>query len=218
MPLPRLDVRPRRLTPHRTARGARAWIRARVARLPPVSVAEWGPFVFANLDPEAAPRSRSGSARFPDRLAEHGVDRRPPEPLPALGGRRVRGELEGVRRELPRVLPLRNRPSEPRQGDRRVTGRVCADDRAAGIRLQVGPPKNGGGGVYDAVGEVDRGLFVYLFPNTVLNAMPGQAQSLDRADPPSRPRADLPVLRLLPRAGHRRGVARRLPGARDAGG
>ncbi len=39
---------------------------------------------------------------------------------------------------------------------------------------QFGPPKNGGGGVYDATGEIDRGQFHLLFPGTTLNVMPGR--------------------------------------------
>ena len=39
---------------------------------------------------------------------------------------------------------------------------------------QYGPPKNGGGGVYDADGEVDRGQFHLLFPGTAINVMPGR--------------------------------------------
>ena len=39
---------------------------------------------------------------------------------------------------------------------------------------QYGPAKNGGGGVYDATGEVDRGQFHLLFPGTTINVMPGR--------------------------------------------
>ncbi len=39
---------------------------------------------------------------------------------------------------------------------------------------QYGPPKNGGGGIYDAEGEVDRGQFHLLFPGTTVNVMPGR--------------------------------------------
>ena len=42
------------------------------------------------------------------------------------------------------------------------------------LSTQVGPPRNGGGGVYDATGEVERGQFHLLFPNTVVNVMPGR--------------------------------------------
>ena len=42
------------------------------------------------------------------------------------------------------------------------------------LSTQVGPPRNGGGGVYDAEGEVERGQFHLLFPATVVNVMPGR--------------------------------------------
>jgi phenylpropionate dioxygenase-like ring-hydroxylating dioxygenase large terminal subunit len=42
------------------------------------------------------------------------------------------------------------------------------------IATQIGPSRNGGGGVYDATGEVERGQFHLLFPNTVVNVMPGR--------------------------------------------
>jgi choline monooxygenase len=42
------------------------------------------------------------------------------------------------------------------------------------LSTQVGPPRNGGGGVYDAEGEIERGQFHFLFPSTVVNVMPGR--------------------------------------------
>ena len=42
------------------------------------------------------------------------------------------------------------------------------------LSTQIGPPRNGGGGVYDAEGEVERGQFHFLFPSTVVNVMPGR--------------------------------------------
>src|SRR5262249_44738450 len=39
---------------------------------------------------------------------------------------------------------------------------------------QFGPPRNGGGGVYDADGAIARGQFHLLFPNTAINVMPGR--------------------------------------------
>jgi choline monooxygenase len=40
---------------------------------------------------------------------------------------------------------------------------------------QFGPPRNGGGGIYDTAGEIGRGQFHFLFPGTVINTMPGRA-------------------------------------------
>ncbi len=42
------------------------------------------------------------------------------------------------------------------------------------LSSQFGPPRDGGGGVYDAAGPVRRGQFHFLFPATVVNVMPGQ--------------------------------------------
>ena len=56
VPLPRVDVRPRRLAAHGSARGPRARLRQRrlVTRCRPRST-RWGPFLFVNPDPTAAP-------------------------------------------------------------------------------------------------------------------------------------------------------------------
>ena len=40
---------------------------------------------------------------------------------------------------------------------------------------QLAVARNGGGGVYDASGQVDRGQFHALFPSTLVNVMPGHA-------------------------------------------
>ena len=65
-------------------------------------------------------------------------------------------------------------------------------------------------GATTRAGEIARGQFHFLFPNTALNVMPGRAEPLDRPDRPARRRADLPLPRLLRRAGRRRGVDRGL--------
>ena len=72
-------------------------------------------------------RRRRAARRSPRRAAAHrrgGRRRRRRARLPSAGGGRVRGELEGLRRELPRVLPLRRRPPELLEGDRRRAGRA----------------------------------------------------------------------------------------------
>ena len=42
------------------------------------------------------------------------------------------------------------------------------------LMSQVGPPRPEPRGAYDTVGEVERGQFHFLFPNTVVNVMPGR--------------------------------------------
>ena len=55
VPLPRVDVRPRRLAAHRAALGTRARLRQRRVVAAPASVGTWGPFLFVNPDAGAAP-------------------------------------------------------------------------------------------------------------------------------------------------------------------
>ena len=146
--------------------------------LVPLAVDTWGPFVFVNPDP-----TRRSARRSPRRAAAHrggGRRRRRRARLPSTGGGRVRRELEGLRRELPRVLPLRRRPPELLEGDRRRAGRYLLEEHPT-FSSQYGPPKNGGGGIYDADGEVDRGQFHLALPRHDDQRDAGPRQPLDRA-------------------------------------
>ena len=125
VPVPRVDVRPRRVAAHRAARGSRAGLRRRGLSLHPVLVDTWGPLVFVNPDPSAAPLADTlgdlpAGAR---RRRPRPVDARVPRAQPRPGDR---SELEDRRRELPRVLPLPRRPSELQQADRRRSRRLSA--------------------------------------------------------------------------------------------
>ena len=75
--------------------------------LVPVAVDTWGPFVFVNPDTEAEPLAHY-LGELPRLLGADGLD---VDALRFHARRvgRVRVQLEGVRRELPRVLPLRRR-------------------------------------------------------------------------------------------------------------
>ena len=66
LPLPRLDLRPRRQPPRhaRVRRRARTSAR-RTTASSPVAVAEWGPFVWVHLDEAARTRSRRSWVRCP---------------------------------------------------------------------------------------------------------------------------------------------------------
>ena len=98
-----------------------------------VSVDTWGPFVFVNPDPTAEPLAEA-LGELPALLAD-GRHRRRRAALPRTGRvRRVRVQLEGLRRELPRVLPLRRRAPEPDEGDRRVARRATRWRSATGSR------------------------------------------------------------------------------------
>ena len=90
----------------------------------PVSVDTWGPFLFVNPDPAAAPLAET-LGELPAIVARSGLDLSTLAlPLPSrVADRR---QLEGRARELPRVLPLPDRPSRLQQGDRRRPGRLRA--------------------------------------------------------------------------------------------
>ena len=101
------------------------------------SVDTWGPFVFVNPDARRrAARRRARRAADDPRRRRH---RRRRADVPRAGRvRRVRVQLEGLRRELPRVLPLRGRAPEPREGDRRLAGRVRARDPRPALDARSG--------------------------------------------------------------------------------
>ena len=113
--------------------------------LVPVAAEAWGPFVFVNPDPEATPLAEQ-LGELPRLLAAGGLDLDSLAVLEARRGGRVRRQLEDLRRELPRVLPLLGRPSEPLEGDRRGARRVHARDPQL-VPEPVRPPRDGGGGV-----------------------------------------------------------------------
>ena len=73
VPVPRLDVRPRRVAPPRAARRAGAGLRRSALSLLPVAVDTWGPFVFVNPDLEAAPLAET-LGDLPALVAQSGVD------------------------------------------------------------------------------------------------------------------------------------------------
>ena len=139
--------------------------------LVPVQVDAWGPFVFVNPDPDAPPLAEH-LGELPDLLAAAGLDLGL-APLPPALDLEVQGELEGVLRELPRVLPLPDRPSGLLEGRRRLRGRVRARAephlldavraRARGVEGRLRPR-----------GPIERGQFHFLWPNITINVMPGQ--------------------------------------------
>ena len=73
MPLPRLDLRPRRLAARGAALRARAGLRQGGARARAVPVDAWGPFVFVNPDPDAEPLAET-LGELPALVAASGVD------------------------------------------------------------------------------------------------------------------------------------------------
>jgi phenylpropionate dioxygenase-like ring-hydroxylating dioxygenase large terminal subunit len=139
--------------------------------LVPIRVDTWGPFVFANPDLDCAPLA-DFLGELPALLAADGVD------LDALVFRnRAEGEYEAnwkvcTENFLECYHCTVAHPSFSKAID--VAPENYTLETRPGLLTQFGPPRNGGGGVYDATGEIERGQFHLIFPNTVLNVMPGK--------------------------------------------
>jgi choline monooxygenase len=140
--------------------------------LVPVSVDTFGPFVFVNPDTAPEPLADALGA-LPTILAEGGID------VDALT---FHARAESDEYACNWKVCAENflecyhcavaHPSLSKALDVSPDAyRLEIRDR---ISTQIGPPRNGGGGVYDAAGEVERGQFHFLFPSTVLNVMPGR--------------------------------------------
>ena len=136
-----------------------------------VSVDTWGPFVFVNPDPAGGPLA-DHLGDLPRLVAEGGVD------VNALVfDRRAEGEYGAnwkvcVENYLECYHCAVAHPSFSKAID--VAPDAYSLEEHPTFSSQYGPPKNGGGGVYDASGEVDRGQFHFLFPGTTINVMPGR--------------------------------------------
>jgi choline monooxygenase len=140
--------------------------------LVPVSVDAWGPFVFVNPDAEAAPLAEH-LGELPDLLREGGVD------LDALvfDRRAVSDEYAAnwkvcVENFLECYHCAVAHPSLAKAIDVGVDA-YRLETRPT-FSSQIAEPRNGGGGIYDASGELEHGQFHLLFPNTVVNVMPGR--------------------------------------------
>ena len=92
-----------------------------------VLVDTWGPLVFVNPDPDAAPLAGTLGElpRADGRARSRSVDAHVSRQVARVDHR---GELEDRRRELPRVLPLPRRAQELQPAHRRRPGRVPVDD------------------------------------------------------------------------------------------
>ena len=137
----------------------------------PVQVDTSGPFIFVNADLEADSLGETVGV-MPETIAETGID------LDSLEFHH-RGEYVieanwkiAVENYLECYHCAAAHPSLAKAID------VSPDAYGLEIRdrlaTQIGPARNGGGGVYDAAGEVERGQFHFLFPSTVVNVMPGR--------------------------------------------
>lgn len=139
--------------------------------LVPVRAEAWGPFVFVNPDLDAVPLL-DFLGELPDVLASSGLD------LDAL---RFHQRAEPDEYACNWKVCAENflecyhcataHPSLAKALDVRADAYGLETRRW--LSTQLGPARNGGGGVYDASGPIERGQFHYLFPNTTINVMPG---------------------------------------------
>jgi choline monooxygenase len=131
----------------------------------------WGPFVFVNPDPDAAPLS-DFLGDIPERIAEAGID---------VDGLRLLERSESETEANWKIcaenyLECYHCPTA-HPGFSAVVD-VSPDNYLLEIHrwrmAQVGPLRPEPRGVYDPSGEVERGQFHFVFPNTVVNVMPGR--------------------------------------------
>jgi phenylpropionate dioxygenase-like ring-hydroxylating dioxygenase large terminal subunit len=137
-----------------------------------VAVDTWGPFVFANPHRDAEPLD-AYLGDLPSTLAGGGVD------VDAL---RFHARAEADEYACNWKVCVENflecyhcavaHPTLAKALD--VSPDAYALAAKGRVASQFGPPRNGGGGVYDAVGEVGQGQFHLLFPGTMINVMPGK--------------------------------------------
>jgi len=138
--------------------------------LVPVSVDAFGPFVFVNPDPHAAPLADS-LGELPELLAADGVD------VDAL---RFHARAESDEYACNWKLCVENylecyhcavaHPSLAKALD--VSPDAYGLEARGRLASQFGPPRPDGSYAH---GEVARGQFHLLFPSTVVNVMPGKA-------------------------------------------
>jgi phenylpropionate dioxygenase-like ring-hydroxylating dioxygenase large terminal subunit len=137
----------------------------------PVQVGTWGPFVFANADPEAAPLAET-LGRLPELVAEAGVDVRALE---------FRERSESAANANWKVVSENflecyhcsvAHPGFSALVD--VSPESYRLEPGGGFSSQFGPVRENGRG-YETEGEVVRSQFHFLWPNTMINIFPGRA-------------------------------------------
>ena len=136
-----------------------------------LAVDTWGPFVFVNPDLETAPLV-DHLGDLPALLAADGLD------IDELEfHKRAETEYESnwkvcTENYLECYHCSVAHPSFSKAID--VAPDAYSLETRPSLLSQFGSPRNGGGGIYDATGEIARGQFHLLFPNTTINVMPGR--------------------------------------------
>ncbi|MFN8224391.1 MAG: aromatic ring-hydroxylating dioxygenase subunit alpha [Gaiellales bacterium] len=140
--------------------------------LRPIAVAQWGPFVFASLDVDAAPLEE-WLGDVPERIAATGLE------LDAVAfARRIEVPVYEANWKICAENFLEcyhcatAHPSLARTIDTSREGYLLTTTEWHSFQRTTA--RSGEGAAYDASGDVDSGLFGYLFPNTVFNVMPGR--------------------------------------------
>jgi phenylpropionate dioxygenase-like ring-hydroxylating dioxygenase large terminal subunit len=138
--------------------------------LRPVSVGTWGPFVFANPDPEAVPLAET-LGRLPVLVGEAGVD---------VDAIEVRSRAESTVDANWKIVAENflecyhcsvAHPGFSALVD--VSPESYSLDPGETFSTQLGPVRADGNG-YDTSGEVARSQFHFLWPNTMINIFPGR--------------------------------------------
>ena len=171
VPVPRLDVRPRRKAALRPRSEQEGGIEIDELGLVQLRLDTWGPFVFVSPDPDGAPLSEL-LEDIPERIAAAGID---VDSLRFLS--RAESECEANWKICAEnFLECYHCPTA-HPGFSAVMD-VSPDayllETHAWRMSQHGPPRPEPRGAYDPSGEVERGQFHLLFPNTVINVMPGR--------------------------------------------
>jgi phenylpropionate dioxygenase-like ring-hydroxylating dioxygenase large terminal subunit len=139
--------------------------------LVPLGLETWGPFVFVNPDPEAPPLAEF-LEDVPERIADAGID---------VGALRFLSRAESEYEANWKICtenflecyhcPVAH-PGFSAVMD--VSPDTYLLETSRWRAAQYSPPRPEPRGSYDPSGEVEQGQFHFLFPNTVVNVMPGR--------------------------------------------
>ena len=139
--------------------------------LRPIRVDTWGPFVFVNPDPEAAPLHDT-LAELPELLAASGLD------LDSLRFLKRSHSTYAANWKLccENFLECYHcqaaHPSFSKVVDVSVDAYVLEPSRL--FSTQLGPVRERWSGDFDPRGPIERGQFHFVWPNLTINVMPGQ--------------------------------------------